>query len=108
MPTKPKKSRRRVPVLAPAELDLGASCTIEDHHPCDVRVALGLARDIAEQAGLQSYGKLQAIQDEGVVSMPEAERVLRRWAKEVQRAPQVTAEQRDWATIVIEEVWPAK
>lgn len=91
-----------------ATIQLDAECTIEDHHPCDVKVALGVATDVAEAAGLASYGKLREITDRGVVSEAEAEAVLATWATEVQGSEVVTAEQRDWATVVTEELWPAE
>lgn len=91
---------------AAPDIALDAECTIEDHHPCDVKVALGVAAEVAEAAGLASYGKLREITDRGVVSEAEAETVLRTWATEVQGSEIVTAEQRDWAEVVASELWP--
>lgn len=92
---------------APA-IELDRECTVEDHHPCDVKVAIAVATEVAAEAGLASYGSLAAIQDRGVVSEAEAEQTLRTWAAEVQSAPATTAEQRDWAAVVAEELWPSK
>lgn len=93
---------------AGGEIVLDAACTIEDHRPCDVKVSIAAASEVAEQAQLPSRGKLHQIQEAGVVSIAEAESVLRVWADEVRTSPGTTEEQRNWADVITEELFPAQ
>lgn len=85
------------------EIVLGESCSVEDHAPCDVKVAIGLAVSTAKRYGLASYPKLKAIQDRGTVTTAEAKRVLKQWDKQLQ-ASAAPANQKTWGNIVLERL----
>lgn len=88
-------------------VDLAENCDVEDHRPCDLKVSLGVARDTAETLHLPVYGKVQQIIDRGVISEPEAEQVLRTWAHQLRSHRTATDEEKEWAAIVTETLWPS-
>ena len=83
---------------------LGESCSIQDHSPCDLKVSISVAAQTARELKLPIYGKLQKIQNRGVVSDVEASKTLHMWAKQVSSAPQATSQHKNWAEIVVEKL----
>ena len=85
------------------EIRLGEECSIVDHRPCDVKIAVALAAESAQKYGLASYPKLKAIQDRGTVTTAEAKRVLKTWDKQLQ-ASAAPKDQKTWGKIVLENI----
>ena len=84
-------------------ITLGESCTIENHKPCDLKVAISLASESAKQYDLPSYATLKKIQDRGTVTTAEAKRVLKTWDKQLQ-ASAAPANQKTWGKVVLENL----
>lgn len=90
---------------AGGEIDLsGKSCTIAEPIHCKYKTALGVALDVSKEAKLPIYGKLKQVSEKGYTSNQEADKLLGRWAHEVQTSKQTTADQKDWATAVLQEI----
>lgn len=90
------------------EIVLGEQCDINDHRSCDLKVSIGRAAELAEELNLPIYGKLQKIQERGVVSESEARIVLSQWSKEIESDPHATDEQHLWGSTVLDFLWPKK
>lgn len=79
---------------------LGESCSIKDPAPCDMKVSISVAAQTARELNLPIYGKLQRIQNKGVISKTEASKTLHLWAEQVNAAPQASTQHKNWADIV--------
>lgn len=79
---------------------LGEECSIADRTPCDLKVSIAYAAQSARDLQLPVYGKLQKIQQTGVVSETAARNTLRTWAKQVEGSTQATTSQKHMVAAV--------
>lgn len=65
--------------------DLGpdGKCDINDHRPCEMRVAVGMAADICETEGIAMTPGLQRIWDEQYASDTQLKQAMAEWAQTV-------------------------
>lgn len=92
------------PAVEAAKIDLDKECTVQDKEPCKIKVALGVAEDVAREAQLPSHGKLSTIIESGYTDTRVARDVLRQFTQEVAACTTCSDEQRIMADVIRENL----